>query len=305
MKVNIEMLQALLKERNDKGISAKFLQEVPKIIKSFFKGEIPIKKCAWERVPQHRDMFKDIKANGVKKPLTFYWDRCGFEIDGYHRLACAIALEYKTIEAIFHPNIEILVVMAHPDDEIIFGWPVMQDLSIKKSLLVCASDFYNPKRTFVKNRKYVLEEACKRLNITDYYCFDYSSEFYRLETRKESLKVMLNKIANYMKDRLKGSGPVVFTHNVFGEYGNIDHRLVNFVCMGSVPHVMYTDITQESNWMPFQDAVGIPKRVFYKHPFMECTLDMDFYNEFKALYQEKKCWTWDKPPIENCKVYLE
>ena len=320
MKVNIEMLCALLKTRDDKGTSDRFLSEVPSFIRDFFNNLIPTKKCSFPRVFQHLDMFKDIKANGVKQPLTIYFDECGFEVDGYHRLACAIALQQETIEADFHPNLELLVVLAHPDDEIIFGWPIIQDLNIKKSLLVCSSDLNNPRRQHVRNRKYVLEEVCKRLQITDFTCFDYPSEFYKLETRKETLKNMLEKVASFIRqrtrdyqpitpnkalDRIRQHKPLVFTHNVFGEYGNLDHRLINYICTGTAKHIMYTDITQPCNWMPFQEAVGLPKRLFYQHPFMECTLNMDFYNEMRALYLEKKCWTWSLPPAQKCRMYIE
>ena len=321
MKVDIKMLCGLLRKRTDKGISAKFLKEIPEWIRSFFNKEIPLKwKCEWPRVPEHKEVFLDIKANGIKEPLTIYFDECGFEIDGYHRLACAIALGYETIEAEIHKELGVLVVLAHPDDEIIFGWPIMQDLSIKKSILVCSSDLNNPYRRHVKDRKYALEEVCKRLQITDFKCFDYPSEFYRLETRKESLKKMLDEVAYYIKkmtkehppivrnralDRVRRHKPVAFTHNAFGEYGNLDHRLINYVCTNTAKHIMFTDITQESNWLPVQFDQGLPRKLFFQNPLIECDLNMDFYNEMKAIYTERKCWTWSFPPIQKCRMYIE
>lgn len=319
MKVNIKMLRALLGKRDDDRVSHNFLIKVPIYIENFFNGKDDI-PCNWERVPQHLDMFKDIKANGIKQPLTVYFDECGFEVDGYPRLACAIALGHETIEAVIHPEVEILVVLAHPDDEIIFGWPIMQDTTIKKSLLVCSSDLNNSHRRHVKMRKYVLEEVCKRLQITDFECFDYPSEFYKLETRKESLKKMLDKITDYIRqrtrefepitankalDKVRMHKPLVFTHNAFGEYGNLDHRLINYICTGTAKHIMYTDIAQESNWMPFQTVTGLSKRLFFSNPIMDCELNMDFYNEMKALYVEKKCWTWSLPPVQKCRMYIE
>lgn len=319
MKVNIEMLCELLRKRNDVGVSDRFLTKVPPLIRDFFnKGTL--KTNSFPRVFQHLDMFEDIKANGIKKPLTIYFDECGFEVDGYHRLSCATALKHETIEAEIHKEVGVLVVLAHPDDEIIFGWPIMQDLSIKKSLLVCSSDLNNPQRRHVKDRKYVLEEVCKRLQITDFECFDYPSEFYRLETRKESLKNMLDKVSHYIRKRtsnylppttnkalnkVRQHMPLVFTHNAFGDYGNLDHRLINYICTGSARHIMFTDIRQKSNWLPMQFNPGLPERLFFRHPIMDCELNMDFYNEMKALYTEKKCWTWSLPPVQKCRMYIE
>ena len=36
---------------------------------------------------------------------------------------------------------KVLMVFAHPDDEIIFGWPIFQDPTIEKELIMVTSDF--------------------------------------------------------------------------------------------------------------------------------------------------------------------
>ena len=41
---------------------------------------------------------------------------------------------------------KVLMVFAHPDDEIIFGWPIFQDPTIEKELIMVKSDFNNPAR---------------------------------------------------------------------------------------------------------------------------------------------------------------
>ena len=61
-------------------------------------------------------------------------------------------------------NKKVLMVMAHPDDEIIFGWSIFQDKSIEKKLLICSSDFHNKEREWCKYRKDALFEICKELN---------------------------------------------------------------------------------------------------------------------------------------------
>ena len=48
---------------------------------------------------------------------------------------------------------KVLMVMAHPDDEILFGWPVFFDPKYKKKLLICSSDYNNPERAWCKYRK--------------------------------------------------------------------------------------------------------------------------------------------------------
>jgi hypothetical protein len=46
-----------------------------------------------------------------------------------------------------------LLVMAHQDDEIIFGWPVFQ--GNPAGLLICSSDLHNPDRQWCRHRKQV------------------------------------------------------------------------------------------------------------------------------------------------------
>lgn len=304
MEVNISMLTGILKDRMDGGESKDFLREVPSLVRDFFDNSGSL-ECRWPRVAEHKEMFLDINQNGFKVPIKIYWDQFGIEIEGYHRLVCASALGHKTIPAVFSPKIDVLMVMAHPDDEIIFGWPIMQDTNIPKSLLVCSSDRDNPKRPGMHRRRDALEEVCKRAGITDVCCFDYPSEFYRLETRKGSLKRMIVAVKNYIESRASRFLPLVFTHNVSGEYGNIDHQLVNYICACAVPHIMYTNILQESNWMPKNELNSLQQKLFFRHPLMECSLNMDFYEEMESVYRENKCWTWSSLPVKKCKVFLE
>ena len=38
---------------------------------------------------------------------------------------------------------KVVMVLAHPDDEIIFGWPIFQDDDYEKEIIMCSSDFNN------------------------------------------------------------------------------------------------------------------------------------------------------------------
>ncbi len=55
---------------------------------------------------------------------------------------------------------KVLMVFAHPDDEIIFGWPIFQDPTIEKELVMVTSDFNNPARQQYAHRKFLLKEVC-------------------------------------------------------------------------------------------------------------------------------------------------
>src|SRR5687768_6946979 len=80
----------------------------------------------------------------------------------------------------------VLMVFAHCDDELVCGWPVLQNPAIKKSLLIATSDRNNPDRKWCAHRKYVTHDLGRFLGI-EVRVLDYDSEFYRLDHRSGKL----------------------------------------------------------------------------------------------------------------------
>jgi len=177
------------------------------------------------------------------------------------------------------------IVMAHPDDEVIFGWPILKEAD---SILMCSSDANNPNRVWCKDRNKALREVCEALEV-EFECLNYNSEFYRLSTRDEKLKRMMYEIQNRCsKD--------IYTHNPWGEYGNIDHILIYQIVSSCDANVFYCDILIESNWLPVRrHSLGI------KHKKAEW--DERLYNKLKDIYIKYGCWTWNKEPVREAFIY--
>lgn len=180
---------------------------------------------------------------------------------------------------------KITCVVAHPDDEIIFGFPVIKQA---KKIISCVSDVNNPKRTFNKERKRGLEEICKLIG-AEFVCFDYSSKFYRLDHRE--MEPFVDTILNAIKHE-----DTIFTHNDWGEYGHLDHQLVNTIVKLSGKRMLVTDINLYADW--------------YKvHPYSQGTKigefenDLDFYNNCAEIYRKYTSWTWTFPPILKTNLY--
>jgi hypothetical protein len=179
----------------------------------------------------------------------------------------------------------ITMLIAHPDDEVIFGFPVLQNA---KKIICCSSDLNNPERQWCRNRKLALEEIGQKVG-AEVICLDYNSEFYRLPTRNGSLMRLANDILSLLEPE-----EVLFTHNPWGEYGHLDHVLVHQVASLSGKRLLFSDISLEAGWIPSGKRLSLAKVVGLFHN------DLLFYNECKAIYDHFGCWTWSKPPIKEC-----
>ena len=183
------------------------------------------------------------------------------------------------------------LVMAHPDDEVIFGWPVLADRSVD-SILICSNDSGNPDRKWCRHRKVALMEMTAALRIPA-RSLDYSSEFYRLSTRDEQLKRMMEDIAA----NIDPHADAVFTHNPWGEYGHMDHIIVHLAVQSTGKSIFFTDIFLPSNWMNLTHA---PKKGF--SVLRSADNDLSFYNYCRSFYDKHRVWTWDRPPIQRCNI---
>lgn len=194
----------------------------------------------------------------------------------------------------------VLLVYAHCDDELVCGWPVLQDPLIEKCLIIASSDLTNQGRSAFKHRRWVTLDLCKSLGI-EASVLDHDSDFYRLGHRDGSLasfeNELLREIGKYRFD-------YVMTHNSYGEYGHMDHRfLSNLLYRTLEAPILTTDLVMASDWT---DTPPRPCRASYLAPgelVGEAALDPNFYLKVQRYYEARGVWTWSTPPNAVAKVY--
>ena len=192
---------------------------------------------------------------------------------------------------------DLTLLIAHPDDEIIFMWPFLERV---QKIICASSDANNPARAWCARRGECLAEVAKLLGCT-LSLHHNDSEFYRAETRPEP---RLKNIASALLSDLAGSD-IVATHNAWGEDGHLDHLLCHHVAnthqARTGGELLVTNIAQEINWLPVSSFLQY--ELFERLYAFDAHLDADLYDRIKRIYEAKGCWTWSFEPQRKCRVY--
>jgi LmbE family N-acetylglucosaminyl deacetylase len=179
---------------------------------------------------------------------------------------------------------EILVIIAHPDDETIWAGGTLLKTKFKKTIIsLCRK---NDKDRFLR-----FEKACKILNSNGYMSdLDDSEEGYykkisKLDLIKRILKITKNKKYDYL-----------YTHGKNGEYGHIRHieinRIVNemleerLLSAKKVLFFSYKKIGKVCNINPNADILIKLKEPDFK---MKKRLIQKIYGFKKGSFEERCC----------------
>lgn len=203
---------------------------------------------------------------------------------------------------------KVLGIFCHPDDEILFGWPIFQNKDYERHLIICCDDSTRNR----PGRLRALQKVCQQEGI---YLVDYLSEdndFYALPTRRANylLTDATDKIVKTLNRNILSLNPdYIFTHNPVGEYGHGSHRLLFELVSQSemVRNLLITDICQESNHRSSKMIPDMVRQAFYKTTFrinFHHKLDRSFYVRCKAIYNAANAWSWNKSVVESCNLFL-
>ena len=203
---------------------------------------------------------------------------------------------------------KVLGIFAHADDEIVAGWPIFQDESIDRTLVIMCDDV----KRKGQGRIIALQEVCKVFNIRLFCAGNLDTEFYRLPTRyddfvlTDALRLILSIITQAVLDV---KPDYIMTHNPVGEYGHGDHRLLfEMVTQRSdVTPVIITDLCEENSC--HRSSKYIPDSIAYAYYDGMHQYDVkmnNFYEKGMNIYRKYGAWTWknELPNVNSCKLYI-
>jgi hypothetical protein len=198
----------------------------------------------------------------------------------------------------------ILSVLCHPDDEVICGWPIFQNIGISKKALFLCDDS--------KRRGQLRVDALKasalknNFEIVDVLTED--NNFYALPTRYSYQLFMdsvirINKAIELAVEYTKPD--YIFTHNPVGEYGHGSHRLA-FELVSQhekARNVIFTDIAMYNDTHRSSDTIPESvKKGYYQNLICTTKISMAFYNRGKRIYSQYDSWTWSTKQNDNVKA---
>ena len=108
-----------------------------------------------------------------------------------------------------------LMIVAHPDDEIIFGFPSLHNINfVSEPKVVSVTNADHPGRSLE------FQTCMKRLGVQDYDMYNYKDEWdnsFENTDIKERLQDLI----------FAGKYKQIITHNANGEYGHSQHKALN------------------------------------------------------------------------------
>lgn len=207
----------------------------------------------------------------------------------------------------------VLCIFAHPDDEVIFGWPVFQNVEQFESvfLLCCCNNNHKGNGPGNALTDVVVENKCD-----GFVCLSHGNNFYRLPTRDplaKTLSLLLIRLTDSIWQVINEFKPThIFTHNAMGEYGHGDHRLLfNLVIreLGDY-RLLQTDISLWNKChlsATVDDTIpSIYQRHFYtlRNYIRHVELDTYWYAQMKCIYERHNAWTWGgHDPVHKTRLY--
>ena len=199
---------------------------------------------------------------------------------------------------------KVLCVFAHPDDELIWGWPVIQDAEIERHLITVSDN-----RPGYASAAEALQEVCSTLDVR-VECLHYQSEFYRLPIRNAVMTLPMltsDLVSKIQMTTLRVQPDYIFTHNPFGEYGHGDHRLVFSVISSFIENkpIVFSDACQQNKChVSFESIPPRLRQLYFLNELGRYRMNQSWFDIRSSIYKKHNAWSWGDNHVVPTKVRL-
>jgi len=183
------------------------------------------------------------------------------------------------------------MVMAHCSDEVDLGWPILQEREIYREVIVCSGSLEGKK---------ALKELGNELEIKT-TCLDYDGWLCELDKEDGTFVRMCKEL---QKKIIDAKYDYIFTHNMMGEDGNVDHQIVHNVAMNVKSRILMTDIFISGGWVPYAAISFNYKKTYFREKEARCEVNLDFYDKCRKIYFGHSAWQSEGDPVLTCNLYL-
>jgi len=199
----------------------------------------------------------------------------------------------------------VLIFSGHPDDEILWFWPVLQGANHEVAVLAACRNAHKG-----AGPEWALKNVCA-VNWAEYLgCVLEHNQFYRQPTRyiAPTLMDVVVQLRTAIQRAIDTFKPdAIFTHNPWGEYGHGDHRLCFEIASRFELPLLLTDMCQPNRCHPSADVIpAFYRRVFAEDEVVQAArLDEAWYEKMKGIYEKSNAWTWGgHEPVREAGLYL-
>jgi LmbE family N-acetylglucosaminyl deacetylase len=187
-------------------------------------------------------------------------------------------------------------IFAHPDDEWVAGWPVFQDVEVRKAVVFFVGRNW-PRPGRASRWKSALRSVLRRLDTELLGCLDLEPDFFRLERRARSRLPERLAAVLAAADRGDFARAALLTHNPGGEYGHPDHLTVLDTVLALSPRrdVYVTDLCYEGRLSP------VHRQLFFSRPVSGLIrFDEETWQHARRCYRAGYRWTGLESVSQRC-----
>ena len=186
------------------------------------------------------------------------------------------------------------IVVAHPDDELIFFSSILKSAS---KIIICYTKSKDKSVNIGRNKIKNISPFKNWLFLNQKETDEFNLDDLKFNKNYQQIKLNLSEVLNV--------GDTIFTHNPWGEYGHQDHVMV-FTAIKNLSKKLKLTIFVSGYVSNNTTDLMKKKHYLFSNDFYYRKIDHNFNKILKKKYILNSCWTFDNEYIwPNTEVFFK